>query len=466
MAEAPGRASTVARIAARIDRLPLTRVQWELAILTQIAWGLIVLDTDGIPAKLYPFIWKPEHLMTTFEYAVIQALAVGLGILIGDFSMGFVSDHFGRRPAIIASALLAGVFVWPFAVVTNYAGLVAVSVLSTLGVGGILATHSVYIAEITSPETRNRVMLAAQSTTAAIGVGIGLLAFFWIPDHYQLFIYVTAALEIVVLLPLLIWRLPESPRWLEATGKHQKAEQVMAVLEARTLAAYGGGALPDVDPSQEHEVVEPGHGLQQFLELFQNPIYRTRILRQLVAWALGYAGIIYGAGAFVYVYMADKGGSAHFVFLMATLAGVVIFVAFHLNSSLRERFERKSVILTVAIVFAIPYAIMFAIPTLGVIAVCYIVGRVGGSLWLFNMYNYTSVSFPTRLRSVAMGTADGLGHLGAWAGVTLLGNLYNAGPNHLGWFAFVIIAGALIPGVIIFGWGIRQSSVSLEAVAA
>jgi hypothetical protein len=43
------------RIAARIDRLPLTWTQWRLALITQIFWGVIIA-ADGIPAKLYPFI--------------------------------------------------------------------------------------------------------------------------------------------------------------------------------------------------------------------------------------------------------------------------------------------------------------------------------------------------------------------------------------------------------------------------
>ena len=52
------------RIAARIDRLPLTPVQWELAILTQIAWGLIIVDTDGIAGRLYPFVWAPANVLS------------------------------------------------------------------------------------------------------------------------------------------------------------------------------------------------------------------------------------------------------------------------------------------------------------------------------------------------------------------------------------------------------------------
>ena len=51
-------------IAARVDRLPLTRVQWQLAILVEITWGFIIFDTDGIGARLYPFVWRPNHIVT------------------------------------------------------------------------------------------------------------------------------------------------------------------------------------------------------------------------------------------------------------------------------------------------------------------------------------------------------------------------------------------------------------------
>ena len=73
--------TTSGHIAARIDRLPLTRVQWHLAILIEITWGFIIVDTDGIGARLYPFVWRPNHIMSVSQYAVIQALQVGLGVL-------------------------------------------------------------------------------------------------------------------------------------------------------------------------------------------------------------------------------------------------------------------------------------------------------------------------------------------------------------------------------------------------
>ena len=78
---------TTAIMAARIDRLPLTRVQWQLAILVEVTWGFIIFDTDGIGARLYPFVWRPNHVIDVVQYAVIQALQVGLGILLGVYIM-------------------------------------------------------------------------------------------------------------------------------------------------------------------------------------------------------------------------------------------------------------------------------------------------------------------------------------------------------------------------------------------
>lgn len=449
------------RIAARIDRLPLTRVQWELAILTQIAWGLIIVDTDGIAGRLYPFVWAPQQLLTVVEYGVIQALEVGLGVLLGAFIMGQLSDKFGRRPAMLLAALLAGVFVWPFAFVSSFWGLVVLSVLSTLGVGAIVATHAVYISEVVSPPVRNRVMLGSQAVTALITVISGLLAFWLIPGQWQVYVYVMAACQLFVLLPLLWWRLPESPRWLEAHGRAADAEKAMTILEQR-CQKYVREPLPEPDPTPR-PVVPAGRGAWR--ELFTNPVYRPRTLLTLTAWFLGYAGIVYGAPSFAAVYMANHGASAQFVFALITIAGLIRFGAFLGNAHLGERVERREVIFALAVLFSVSWVVMFFVPTLPVMAVFYTLGSIGGGLWLFNMYNFTAVSFPTRMRSMAFSWTDGLGHLGAWGGITLSGILFLMGPNHLGWILFMVVPGALIPSLLVRMWGIRQRGAILEQVS-
>jgi putative MFS transporter len=153
------------------------------------------------------------------------------------------------------------------------------------------------------------------------------------------------------------------------------------------------------------------------------------------------------------------------VFLTFAVTGAATFVAFQINSRLGDRVERRDVMCAMAGLFAACWIVIYAIPSLPVIAVFYALGRIGTGLWLFNLYNYTAVAYPTRIRATAFAWTDGLGHLGAWAGVTLLGPLYVLGPNHLGWILWIMIPGALLPAALIRTLGIRQAGIALEQVS-
>jgi putative MFS transporter len=448
-------------VAARIDRLPMSRVQWTLFILVEVTWGFIIFDTDGIGARLYPFVWRPMKILTVDQYAVIQALQVGAGILLGVWLMSWVSDRFGRRPAILLATFLGGLCVWPFAYVFNFWGMVVLSVLSTLGVGGIVATHSVYISEMISPHLRNRALLASQGMTALVAVAVNLLASWLVPSQWQAFLWISAAIEIVVLLPLLWWQLPESPRWLEARGRHAEAEAIVSRYEQRVQAAIRT-PLPPPDEGM-HPVVVAERGAWK--EIFTNPTYRGRSILLIICWLLGYAGLIYGVGAFTAVYMVDHGATPHFVFYSIAGAYALLFVGFQVNSWLGEHVERRDVLCFAGLLFAASWVVIWMHPTLMTIAVFYAISRVGTGLYLFNLYNYTAVAYPTRIRSVAFAWTDGLGHLGAWGGVTLLGPLYAWGPDHLGWLLWIVLPGALLPAILIRGFGIRQRRAVLEQVS-
>jgi putative MFS transporter len=375
--------------------------------------------------------------------------------------MSWVADRYGRRPAILLATLLGGFCIWPFAYITDFWGMVVLSVLSTLGVGGIVATHSVYLSEMTSPTVRNKVLLASQGVTALVAVSVNLLALWLIPAYWQAFLWVSAGVEIIILLPLLYFLLPESPRWLEAHGRHEEADRAMAEYEQR-VQRYSSAPLPQPNPA-DNPVIMAGRGAWK--ELFTNPQYRSRTLVLIICWLAGYAGLIYGVGAFLAVYMVDHGANAHFVFGTVAVAYLVLFFAFQVNARLGERVERRDVIALMATLFAACWIVAWLVPSLTVIAVCYIISRIGTGLFLFNLYNYTAVAYPTRIRSIAFAWTDGLGHLGAWGGVTLLGPLYLLGPNHLGWILWIVVPGALLPALLIRGLGIKQSHAVLEQVS-
>ena len=173
------RAAIHGHIAARIDRLPLTRVQWHLAILVEITWGFIIFDTDGIGARLYPFVWRPNHIIDVVPVrrdpgpAGRRSASCSASIM-----MSWVADRYGRRPAILLATFLGGLCIWPFAYVTNFWGMV-------VPVGAQHAwrrrhrrhAFGVSLRNDLARWLRNKVLLASQGVTALVAVGVNLLAF-------------------------------------------------------------------------------------------------------------------------------------------------------------------------------------------------------------------------------------------------------------------------------------------------
>lgn len=452
------------RVAARIDRLPLTWVQWRLALITQIFWGVIIA-ADGIPAKLYPFIWGPKHSFGTGAFSLLLAVQFGVGILVGEYLIGIASDRWGRRNALLLSSLAVALPLWPTALTDNFGLLLLFFGLSSVGMGGVLSTNVVYMGEVVPPRERGRVMLASQILAVLV---FGLLGnvpgILWVPAHYQWFIYLFCVVPLVVLVPLALWAMPESPRWLEAHGHHEAAERTMALLEAECLRRSGLSQLPEPDfaayavPVSEHVPMR---------ELFRGE-YGQRTIVLLAAWIIGYAGLVYGFTGYLPVLFSSFGLSASETFgglLVASTGGGCIGLA--ISALIGERVERRTSIVYSAVLFCVA---MFALFTEHSLIAAYVLSAVAwGSMtvWLFNMYNYTAAAYPTRLRATGTGLTDGLGHLGSIFGPLIAGALFasTAAAGHVGWYLYVTIPGALVPAALI-GWrGINQRRAILEQIS-
>ncbi len=92
-------------MAARIDRLPMSFMAWEICLVVQVGW-VVSANTDGIARTLYPFIWAPADEITHTQYDILYALQVGISILIGGYILGWLGDKIGRRKGLILSSLL------------------------------------------------------------------------------------------------------------------------------------------------------------------------------------------------------------------------------------------------------------------------------------------------------------------------------------------------------------------------
>src|SRR5580693_525977 len=235
-------------MAARVDRLPMSFMAWEICLIVQVGWACAA-STDGIAQRLYPFVWLPAHVITHSQYVVLYALQVGISILLGGYALGWLADKIGRRKALIFSSLLAGAFIWPFGYVTNYPALFVLSIFDTLGFAGYLAMNVVYMSEIMGPTWRRKVMLPCQAVCIFllyVVVG-GIIPHYWFPVHYRWFLWFLTIVNILIAV-VLFFRMPESPRWLEARERRDEARQAVARMEARVMKG-GRVALPEPDLS-------------------------------------------------------------------------------------------------------------------------------------------------------------------------------------------------------------------------
>src|SRR5579859_1452115 len=240
-------------MAARVDRLPMSFMAWELCLIVQVGWA-VSANTDGIARILYPFIWGPAKEISHTQYDVLYALQVGISILIGGYVLGWLADKIGRRKALIASSLLAAMFIWPFAYVTNFPALFVLSIADTLGFAGYLAMNVVYMSEIMGPTVRPRVMMPSQALCIFLLLVVlsGIIPHYMFPGQYRQYLWILAGLNIAIAIAL-FFRMPESPRWLEARERRDKARQVMERMEAR-VSRNGQRPLPEPD-LQPYEVV-------------------------------------------------------------------------------------------------------------------------------------------------------------------------------------------------------------------
>ncbi len=448
------------QIAARIDRLPMSFMAWEICLIVQVGWASAAA-TDGIAQRLYPFVWLPAHVITHSQYNVLYALQAGISILIGGYLLGWLADKIGRRPALILSALLAGLFIWPFAYVTNYGALFALSIADTLGFAGFLAINVVYMSEIMGPKVRPRVMSICQAVCIFLLLVIlsGLIPHYMFPHQYRQYLWLLTGLNLAIAV-LLFFRMPESPRWLEARERREKAELIVSRMEARA-SQNGRKPLPDPDLTPYQVVAEEK---TSWLAVF-NKQYVVVTVFLLVVMVLGYGGIVYGGASQALLFLSEnRGYDAGFIFAITAWSGVAATAVYVLNAFIGERFERKYTQLLGALLFAGGWWGVYAVHNTGALTFFYIIVHIGTVLWLWSMYVYIPINYPTRMRSLGTGWTDGVGHLGAWGGVLIAGSIFTA-TAPLGWLVFITIPCAILPAIMIAVFGQRQRSRSLEELA-
>jgi MFS family permease len=449
-------------IAARIDRLPPGLTQWRLVLLSQFMWGCVV-GLDAVVGRLYPVVWEPQHFVTPFQYQILLGFSNGLGPLIGNYTFGYMSDRFGRKKVMVAGCLCAGILYIPVAFVKSFPLLLLSITVAAFGVGAAVCLAPTYNTEVSPPAHRSKLMLGGNILAfGMLGVGGTLLALYTLPAHPALFVYILALIPIVIMVPVILLFMPESPRWLESHGRYEQADRIVSRWEQSARRKHP--SLPEPDLTQ---YLVPITDKVPIFEVFTGRYLRRTIIL-LIVWVLLYAGVDYGYGSYIGVYIIDQGWNAHQLFLILLYGGIGGLFALVAGVVLGERVERKTLVFAAGVMMCVGAVIYYYEPhsfTWLVIGSVILNGGVGS--FLSNMYNYTATAFPTRLRTIGVGWTDGVGHAGAVAGPLIAGQFYalTASHNHWTWFVWFAVIGSFVPGLIILTGGIRQRTAVLEEIS-
>lgn len=195
---------------------------------------VVVALVSAISGLLYGYdtgIISGALLQIADEFAIgdgfqqVIAASILLGAVIGALTCSWLADRQGRKKTLV---LVAAVFVigalWSAAApdpVTLSLGRLVLG----FAVGGATQTAPMYVAELSPPRLRGRLVLCFQ---IAIGVGIVISTIVGASEVIDWRVAIGAAAVPAVLMLVFMLRLPESPRWLT---KHEDRDGAREVLE-------------------------------------------------------------------------------------------------------------------------------------------------------------------------------------------------------------------------------------------
>ena len=174
-----------------------------------------------------------------------------LGCIGGAIGLGWLPDRFGRKPSLILSAVLFTVSALWTAFATGYASFVAARILGGVGIGLASNVSPVYIAEVSPPESRGR-LVSLNQLTIVLGIIFAQLAnyatFRLAPADISWRVMFGAEAVPAALFLVLALSIPESPRWgMEGQQANDSKAGMLAVVrllfERRTLAILALGAF-------------------------------------------------------------------------------------------------------------------------------------------------------------------------------------------------------------------------------
>ena len=406
-----------------IDQAPFTRFHWMV-----MCWCALLLIFDGYDLFIYGVVLPV--LMKEWGLTPLQAGALGsyalFGMMFGALAFGSLADKIGRKKgiaicfALFSSATLLNGFAsspTEFGIYRFFAG---------LGCGGLMPNAVALMNEYAPKRLRSTlvaIMFSGYSVGGMLSAGIGI---YMLPRFGWESMFFAAALPLL-LLPVILYYLPESIGFLVRQGRSEQAKALLKRLDP-SCAPQADDVLEAHDNKGKSVSV---------LELFRGGL----AVRTLSVWVAFFCCLlmVYALSSWLPKLMASAGYSlgSSLSFLLALnfggMAGAI------LGGWLGDRFN----LVKVKIAFFIAAAV--SISLLGVnspMPVLYLLIFIAGATTIGTqilLYAGAAQLYGLSIRSTGLGWASGIGRNGAIVGPLLGGALMGINlPLQLNFIAFAI----------------------------
>ncbi|VXC03825.1 MFS transporter [Pseudomonas sp. 8O] len=436
-----------------IDNARFSRFHWMV-----MALCALLLIFDGYDLFIFGVVLP--SIMQEWNLTPLEAGALGsyalFGMMFGALGFGTLADRVGRKKGIAICFVLfsTATILNGFASSPTEFGIFRF--IAGLGCGGLMPNAVALMNEYAPKRLRSTlvaVMFSGYSLGGMLAAGVGI---YMLPRFGWESMFFAAAVPLL-LLPLILWKLPESVGFLVRQGRHEQARAVLAKVEP-------GLRIDAADQLQMSDGKGQGVGV---FELFRD----GRALRTLCLWLAFFCCLlmVYALSSWLPKLMANSGYSlgSSLSFLLALnfggMAGAI------LGGWLGDRFNLGKVMVAFFVAAAASISLLgFNSPTPVLYGLIFIAGAttIGTQILL---YAGAAQFYGLSIRSTGLGWASGIGRNGAIVGPLLGGALMAINlPLQLNFIAFAVpgAIAALAMAVFTLSGQRRQAAATAALVSA
>ncbi|GAA0321386.1 aromatic acid/H+ symport family MFS transporter [Sphingomonas oligophenolica] len=342
------------------------------------------------------------------------------GAMAGGFAFGWLGDRIGRRPSIIISVVAFGITSMALALAHTLTALMLLRVLNGFALGGLMPLAWALNIEFVPRRFRATVVTLIMMGYTLGGALAGPVTVWLAPYYGWQGVFLSSGAITLLLVPLLIVALPESPRYL--TARRGEPGRVAAILNRLQpglgLTAEDRFVLGD-------EINQPDHIRFRLPDLFKDRLAKVTPLLWLAY--IGSSMAIYFKTSWGPIIFEDVGftrADAAYISSLSALGGAVAGL---LLMRFTDRFGPIAIailpVLTVPMLLVMGSASMshtqFALVSFASMTL------IGGAH--FGMHSIAGMFYPSAIRANGGGWATSIAKIGSIGAPLVAGYLLAAG---------------------------------------